>query len=195
MDDDHRPKQELHRQRMYQVIDRRLPLRMHLLQPDVLLVQVGAEVAAVEDGEVEEEGGGDGALPAVVLDGGDERLAEEGDAEVEGDGHGGLDAEEEAVGDDEEDGGEPGGRVVEEAGHEEDGAVRVRDDGEEEPELRQPWLVVAAHEREIGSMAVAEEILIVLLWNFYFFTFFWILGNWNWGKVKVELGIWVFGLE
>lgn len=136
MDDDHCPKQELHRQRMYQIVDRRLPLRVHLLQPDVLLVQEGAEVAAVEDGEVEEECGGDGALPAVVLDGGDERLAEQRDAEVEGDWHGGLNAEEEAVGDDEDDGGEPGDGVVQEARHEEDGAVRVGDDGEEEPELR-----------------------------------------------------------
>lgn len=187
MDDDHRPKEELHRQRMYQVVDRRLPLGVHLLQPDVLLVQVGAEVAAVEDGEVEEERGGDGALPAVVLDGGDERLAEEGDAEVKGDRHCRLDAEEEAVGDDEDDGGEPGDRVVEEAGHEEDGAVRVGDDGEQEPELRQPWLVVAAHEREIESMAVIEEILI------FFCKFLWILGKIGIGESVGNL--WVFGLE
>lgn len=54
------------------------------LEADVFLVEVGAEVAAVEDGEVEEEGGGDGALPPVLVD---QELAEEGDAEVEGDGH------------------------------------------------------------------------------------------------------------
>lgn len=141
VDDDHGAEEELDGEGVDQAVNSGLSLGVHLLEADVFLVEVGAEVAAVEDGEVEEEGGGDGAFPAVLVD---EELAEEGDAEVEGDGHGGLHAEEEAVGDDEHDGGEPRHRVVEETGHEEDRPVCVGDDGEEEPELRQPRLVVAA---------------------------------------------------
>ncbi|KAL2226107.1 UNVERIFIED_CONTAM: hypothetical protein Sindi_1969400 [Sesamum indicum] len=140
VDDDHGTEEELDGERVYEVVNGGLFLGMHLLQPEVLLMQMGAEIAAVEDGEVEEESGGEGEFPAV---GSDEELAEEGNAEVEGNGHGDLDAEEETVGDYEEDGGEPGKGEFQEAGHEENRAVGVGDDGEEKPKLGQPWLVGA----------------------------------------------------
>lgn len=80
-------------------------------------MQICAEIAAVEDGEVEEERGGDGEFPAVVFEGSDEELAKQGNAEVESDGHGDFDAEKETVGDYEDNSGEPRNRVIQESGH------------------------------------------------------------------------------
>lgn len=125
VDDDHYAEEELDREGVDEVINGGFFVGMHMFQPNIFLMQIGAEIAAMKDGEIEEECGGDGEFPTV---GDEEELTEERDAEVKGNGHRNFHAEEETVHYYEDDSGKPRYRVFQEPGHEKNRPVRVGDD-------------------------------------------------------------------